>query len=151
MKTVYPYLNFPGNAEEAFTFYRDVFGGDFLQVVRFRDFPDNAMGAPESELDRIAHIALPLGDATVLYGTDVLEGWRPLVAGTNFYIAIEADSPAEADRLFARLSAGGSVGMPLEPTEWAELYSDCTDRFGIQWMIMYTGDRNFTVGMKDGS
>lgn len=148
MKTANPYLNFAGNTEEAFEFYRSIFGGEFLGVTRFRHVGDNAMGAPEHELDKIANIALPLGKNGVLMGTDVLESWgRPLTIGNNFYITIETDSVEEADRLFDRLSEGGNPEMPLQRTEWAEKYGSCADRFGVQWMVMYTGSVQFAAGV----
>lgn len=140
MKNASPYLNFPGNTEEAFEFYRSVFGGDFVELMRFRDFDGNPMGLPEHELDRIAHIALPLEGKTLLMGTDVLDGWPPVTPGNNFYITLEADTKAEAEKLFGALSDGGQVTMPLQPTAWAEAYGTCTDRYAIQWMIMYTGN-----------
>lgn len=143
MKEANAYLNFAGNTEEAFTFYRSVFGGEFISVIRFRDFSDNPMGVPEKELDRIAHIALPLGPHTMIMGTDVLEGWRPLSTGNNFYIAIEADDAGEARRLFGALAENGSTEMALQKTEWAEQYGSCVDRFGVQWMVMYTGNVQF--------
>jgi PhnB protein len=143
MKSVNPYLNFPGNTEEAFDFYRAVFGGEFLSVIRFSDFGDNAMGVPDKDLDKIAHIALPIGTG-LLMGTDTLESWgRPLTMGNNYYFALEPESGDEAERLFEALSAGGNAEMPLQPTEWAEKYGSCTDRFGVQWMVSYTGDVKF--------
>jgi PhnB protein len=138
MKTADPYLYFPGTTEAAFTFYRTVFGGEFTDLVRYGDFGDNPMGVPASQLDRVAHIGLPLGDA-VLMGTDVTDG-RPFQAGNNFYITIEADTAAEAASLFRSLSEGGSVELPLQATAWAEQYGMCMDPFGTQWMVMYTGD-----------
>lgn len=143
MKTANPYLNFAGNTEEAFDFYKSVFGGEFLSVIRFRDFGDNSMGVPEKELDKIAHIALPLGPSNLIMATDVLDGWKPLSVGSNFYIAFETDTAEEADTLFDRLSDGGQKEMLLQPTAWAEKYGTCTDRFGVQWMVMYTGDVSF--------
>lgn len=142
MKKADPYLNFPGNTEQAFEFYRTVFGGDFLAVIRFRDFDRNPMGVPERELDRIAHIALPIGD-NVLMGTDALEAWGPVTMGTNAYISLEAEGAEEAERLFSALSAGGSREMELQKTDWAEKYGSCTDRYGVQWMVSYTGDVQF--------
>jgi PhnB protein len=138
-----PYLNFPGNTEEAFNYYKSVFGGEFTNITRFRDMGNNSMGVPESDLDKIANVGLPLGKHTVLMGTDSLAGWKPLTMGNNFYITIEVDSSAEADRLFANLSDAGHVEMPLQPTEWAEKYGCCADRFGVQWMVMYTGSVQF--------
>ena len=146
MKTANPYLNFPGNTREAFEFYRSVFGGEFVDVLRFRDMGDT-MGVPESQLDGIAHISLPLGAGNILMGTDQPESWgQPLRPGNNFYIAIEADDADEADRLFAGLSAGGRVEMALEKTDWAEKYGSCVDRYDVQWMVMYTGDVQFSPG-----
>jgi PhnB protein len=137
MKAANPYLTFNGNAEEAFGFYRSVFGGEFPMVLRYRDFPDNPMEAPEDELDRIAHIALPLGES-MLMGMDALGSQGGATIGNNFHIVVEAESAVEADRLFDVLAEGGSVEMPLQETEWAEKYGICTDRFGVQWMVDYT-------------
>lgn len=143
MKSANPYLNFPGNTEEAFDFYRAVFGGEFEAVIRFRDLSADGMGAPEKDLDKIAHIALPLGNG-LLMATDTLESWnRPLTVGNNYYIALEPESGDEAERLFEALSAGGEAEMPLQPTEWAEKYGSCTDRFGVQWMVSYAGNVKF--------
>jgi PhnB protein len=139
---VSPYLNFGGNAEEAFDFYRAVFGGDFAAVMRFRDFGANPMNIPERELDRIAHIALPVGDR-LLMASDVVEGWQPLKIGNNVYITLETDSAEEAERLFGALAQGGQIEMELQRTEWAEKYGTCGDRFGVQWMVMYAGDVQF--------
>ena len=141
MKSVNPYLNFKGNTEEAFNFYRSVFGGEFATVFRFKDFPDNPMKVPEQDLNKLAHIALPLGKGNMLMATDTLDGWgRPLTMGNNFYISIEPESAEEAQRLHAALSAGGKVEMPLQKTEWAEAYGICEDKFGVQWMVNYTGN-----------
>jgi PhnB protein len=142
MKFANPYLNFPGNTEEAFDFYRSVFGGEFPMVLRFRDFPDNEMGVPDEELDRIAHIALPLGES-MLMGTDVVASDTPVRMGNNFYIVLNAESAEEADRVFDALADAGSVEMPLQRTEWSEKYGMCTDRFGVQWMMDYTGSVEF--------
>jgi PhnB protein len=142
IKGVNPYVNFNGNTEQAFEFYRSVFGGDFLGVVRYRDFP--AMGAADADLDRIAHIALPLGEDNMLMGTDVSEsaGHR-LNAGNNLYIHLEMDGTEEATRVFEALTAGGDAEMPLSKTEWAELFGSGTDPFGVKWMISFTGDVQF--------
>lgn len=140
MRHANPYLNFPGHTEEAFTFYRSIFGGEFPLVLRFRDFGPG-MDGPDA--DKIAHIALPLG-ATMLMGTDALESHgRALVAGNNFAISVEADDAGEAQRLFDGLSGGGRVEMPLGRTEWAELYGMCVDRYGVPWMVNYPGAVQF--------
>lgn len=138
------YLNFQGNAEEAFTFYRQVFGGDFASLMRFRDFPDNSMGVAETELDKIAHIALPLGPHLLLMATDVVSSWgRPFERGNHCYITLETESVAQSEQIFQALSSAGSVEMPLQETEWAEYYGTCIDRFGVQWMVNYTGNKSF--------
>ncbi len=140
------YLNFDGNAEEAFEFYRSVFGGEFDGVVRFRDFGDNSMQVPEADLDKIAHISLPLANGVGLMASDVAgpqaEGFT---VGNNVYLYLEAESAEEADRFFERLSDGGGVEMPMTATEWAEKYGIVADRFGVRWMISYTGDVEFSL------
>lgn len=144
MKAANPYINLKGNTEEAFNFYKSVFGGEFLGVVRFRDFPDNSMGVGESDLDKIAHIALPLGPHNVLMGTDAIDSMpKEFVQGNAFSITLEPETAEEAEQLFNGLSAGGDVEMPLTKTEWAEKYGSFSDKFGVQWMVNYTGDVEF--------
>lgn len=146
MQAAHPYLNFKGNTEEAFNFYKSVFGGEFAMVVRFSDFGGDAMGVPESEQHKIAHIALPLGQ-TMLMANDVVgRRGESLNVGNNVYITLTADSAAEAERLFDALADGGRVEMALQQTEWAEKYGICIDRFDIQWMVSYTGDVQFQRG-----
>lgn len=147
MKLANPYLNFEGNTEEAFNFYKSVFGGEFLAVIHYRDFGGNSMGVAEAELDKIAHIALPIGNGNMLMGTDVSAcSDKPLIQGNNFYITVEPESSREATAVFDALSAGGRVEMPLQKTEWAEQYGACQDRFGVQWMVNYTGSVQFGAG-----
>jgi PhnB protein len=143
MKAANPYLNFAGDTEEAFEFYRTVFGGEFIAVLRFRDFGAEPMGIPERDQDRIAHIALPLGPNNMLMGTDIVGDQPALRLGNNSYITLEAESAEEAERLFDGLSAGGTVAMPLQRTQWAEKYGICSDRYGVQWMVDYTGGVRF--------
>jgi PhnB protein len=141
MKAVNPYLNLPGNTEEAFTFYRSVFGGEFSGLVRFRDLPGNPMGIPEADLDKIANIALPIGASTVLMATDVVEAFPlELKRGNDFYITLEPDTKEEAESLFQALASRGNVAMPLRQTEWAELFGELTDQFGVQWMVNFQGN-----------
>lgn len=143
MKTANPYLNFPGNTEEAFTYYKSVFGGEFVDFLRFKDFGGDEMGVPEKDRDKIAHVALPLGENNLLMGTDVVDESVSVTFGNNFYVTVETDSGDEADRLFSRLADGGKIEMPLEQTSWAEKYGACSDKFGVQWMVMYTGNVQF--------
>lgn len=144
MKVANPYLNFADNTKEAFEFYRSIFGGEFTNVTRFRDMGGNEMGLAEEELDGIANIGLPIGNGNVLMATDTVEAFgKPLNTGNNFYVALEADTAEEAETVFGKLADGGVVEMPLQQVEWAEKYGSLTDRFGVQWMVMYTGDVKF--------
>jgi PhnB protein len=147
MKAVNPYLSFAGNAEEAFAFYAGVFGTQHLGVVRFRSFGDQVPGVREDELDLVAHIALPMGGGSTLMASDVPVAHQPdLVVGTNTHIHLEADSVDEAERLFAALTDGGSVVMPIARSAWAERYGMGADRFQVQWMVSYTGNARFDGG-----
>jgi PhnB protein len=140
MKAVNPYLNLPGSTEAAFIFYRSVFGGAFTGLVRFRDLPGNPMGIPEADLDKIANIALPIGANTVLMATDVVDAFpQELRRGNDFYITLEPDTAEEAKSLFQALAFRGNVAMPLRQTEWAELFGELTDQFGVQWMVNFQG------------
>lgn len=141
MKAANPYLNFAGNTEEAFNFYKSVFGGEFLGVMRFKDFKGMPGMEELSEADRnkIGHIALRLG-SNILMGTDSLESLgQSLNVGNNTYITLEPESAEEAEKVFDALSVGGKVEMPLTETEWAEKYGSCVDKFGVQWMVNYGG------------
>lgn len=143
MKSVNPYLNFNGNTEKAFKFYQSVFGGE-LQITRFKDMADN-MGATGEDLDKIANIVLPLIGDTVLMGTDILDSMgQKLTISNIFSITLEVDSADEAEELFNKLSDSGEVQMPLMETEWAEKYGALTDKFGVHWMVNYTGDVDFS-------
>ena len=137
MTTANPYLNFNGNTEEAFNFYKSVFGGEFLAIMRFKDNP--ACGnIAETDQNRIMHIALPITKDTVLMATDSLESMgQKLTVGNNFYICLAPDSKGEADRLFNELSAGGKVEMPIQDMFWGAYWGSFADRFGVQWMINY--------------
>lgn len=139
MATINPYLNFPGTTEEAFNFYKSVFGGEFLMVQRFEGQP-GCEGQEISEADRnkIMHIALPIGKGNVLMATDALESMgQKFVPGNNFSLSVSADSEAEADTLFNGLSAGGSVVMPMAKAFWGAYFGVLTDKFGVSWMINY--------------
>ncbi|MBI5473819.1 MAG: VOC family protein [Ignavibacteriae bacterium] len=136
MPTLNPYLNFAGNTEEAFKFYKSVFGGEFLNVTRFKDMPPDAPKAAENEREMIMHIALPIGKGNVLMGTDTLESMgHKLTVGNNFSITIKPESREEADKLFKGLSEGGTVAMPMADAFWGAYFGMFTDKFGIQWMI----------------
>lgn len=114
MKAVNPYLNFSDTCEEAFNFYKSVFGGEFITVMRFKETPAEVMEVPAGEGEKIMHVALPIGQGTILMGSDVPEAMGAVTSGDNFAISLSADSEAEASALFNKLSAGGQVTMPLE-------------------------------------
>ncbi len=141
MAQVNTYLNFPGNTEEAFNFYKSVFGTEFAgPVQRFKDVPPmpDQPPLPESALNGIMHIALPTLAGHVLMGTDALEimGFQ-LVAGNNVYISLQPDSRSETERLFNALKEGGTVEMPLADAFWGAYFGSLTDRFGIKWMLNF--------------
>ena len=131
------YLNFPGNTEEAFNFYKSVFGGDFLTIMRFGDNP-TPMEIPAEVKNKVMHIALPVGNGSMLMGTDAIDGFAPYAyaAGNNMHISIGPDSEQETRRIFDGLSAGGTVTMPLDQQFWG-LYGAFTDKYGINWMVNY--------------
>ena len=132
-----PYLNFNGNTEEAFNFYKSVFGGEFAMLMRFRDVPGNE-NLPAEVQNKIMHIALPVGNGNMLMATDSLESMgQKLIVGNNHYFMLGAGSKEEADDLFAKLSVNGKIEIPLQDTFWGAYYSAFTDQFGIQWMIDY--------------
>ena len=132
------YLNFDGNCEEAFNFYRSVFGGEFPFVGRFRDMPreEGIPTLPDADADKIMHISLPISKETMLMGSDTAGEWATqLVNGNNFSVSVSTDSKDEADRIFKGLSAGGQVTMPMAQTFWGSYFGMFTDKFGINWMI----------------
>ncbi len=133
------YLNFAGSAEEAFRFYRSVFGGDFLSVVRFKDMPMEGVKIPKEDENKIMHIGLPIGQDSVLMASDTIESLgQKLVQGNNAYISVHPESKTEADRIFNALSAGGAVEMPIADQPWGDYYGSFTDKFGVQWMVNYS-------------
>ena len=139
MATLNPYLNFAGNTEEAFNFYKTFFGGDFLgEINRFKDTPD-ADKLPKENQNKVMHIALPIGKGNVLMATDALESMgHKLIPGNNFYLSLEAENKTEAEKLFNALSKGGTVTMPLADAFWGAYFGMLTDKFGINWMVNYT-------------
>lgn len=142
MATINPYLNFPGTTEDAFNFYKSVFGGDFAMVQRFGDTP-GADKMPPHVKNKIMHMSLPIGNGNILMATDAIEEMgHKVTPGNNFYICISPETKDEADRLFEGLSTGGKVSQPLQDMFWGAYYGDLTDKFGIKWMINYTYPRN---------
>jgi PhnB protein len=140
MATINPYLTFNGNCEEAFEFYRSVFGGAFATVMRMGE----AEGMPVSEAakNKIMHVALPIGDTAMLMGSDTMEGFGPpFNAGNNFSVAVGPKSKEEADKLYNGLAAGGMQTMPMADAFWGAYFGMLVDKFGIQWMINFDSSR----------
>lgn len=136
--TINPYLTFAGNCEEAFHFYRSVFGGEFGYIGRFKDMPPSPDhgSAPETEGNRIMHISLPISKETTLMGSDSSDAFgHATVTGNNFSISVNAVSDREADRIFNGLSNGGKITMALSHTFWGSYFGMCVDKYGIQWMV----------------
>ncbi len=139
MVKLHTYLNFPGNAEEAFRFYRDAFGGDFKDLVRFKDMPMEGFPIPKDAEDKIMHISLPIGRDDLLMATDALESMgQKLDNGDNVSLFIQADTREEADRLFEKLSAGVIADMPMADQPWGDYMGSFKDKFGVLWMLAYT-------------
>ena len=139
MTTVNIYLTFNGNCLEAFEFYKSVFGGDFPYVGKFSEMPEEACGGkpiPEEDKDKIMHISLPISKETVLMGSDTSESFgHKVTIGNNFSISITTDTKAEADRIFAALSEGGKVLMPMADSFWGSYFGMFTDKFDVNWMV----------------
>jgi PhnB protein len=139
MARVSTYLNFPRSTEAAFTFYKSVFGTEFVgPIMRWRDMPPDPSHppTPEADLDLVMHVALPILAGHVIMGTDAPEsaGFK-LTPGNNVYLTLEPDSRADTDRLFNALADGGEVEMPLQEMFWGDYYGSLVDRFGVHWMF----------------
>lgn len=133
------YLNFAGNTEEAFSFYKSVFGGDFASVVRFKDMPMQGVKIPKKDENKIMHISLPVGQNDVLMGSDSLESLgRTLTQGNNVRLSVHPETKEEADRIFKALSAGGRIEMPMANQVWGDYYGSFMDKFGVLWMVNYS-------------
>jgi PhnB protein len=136
MATINPHINFNGNAEEAFTFYKSVFGGEFAKVMRFKDLASPEFPVAEKEANKIMHIALPIGKCNMLMGNDVPEFMGRTNENENrSKISISAESKEEADTLFNGLSSGGKIEMPMADSPWGSYFGMFRDKFGIEWMV----------------
>jgi len=134
MTKVNPYLTFNGQTEEAFNFYKSVFGGEFPGLMRWRDNPQ-CEGMTDADKNKVMHVALPVGDSVIM-GSDYVGGMgEEFTAGNNFTVAITPDTREEADKLFNGLSAGGKVFMPMGEAFWGGYFGAFVDKFGIKWMI----------------
>ncbi|NVO21588.1 MAG: VOC family protein [Bacteroidetes bacterium] len=142
MAQINPHINFNGNAEEAFIFYKSVFGGEFAIIKRFKDLSSPGFPVSENEANKIMHIALPIGK-NVLMANDVPE----ILGRTNenenrSKISISAESKEEADRIFNGLSVGGQIEMPIGDSPWGSYFAMFRDKYGIEWMVDF--DPNYT-------
>jgi PhnB protein len=137
MATINPYINFNGNAEEAFNFYKSVFGGEFTKITRFKDLQSPGLHVSESDADKIMYIALPIGN-NILMANDVPERMGRVNENENrSKIAVSAETKEEADRIFNGLSAGGSVEMPIADSPWGTYFGMFRDKYGIEWTVEF--------------
>lgn len=139
MTTINPWINFNGNAEEAFTFYKSVFGGEFAKIIRFKDVTSAEFSVPEAEAEKIMQIILPIGEGSMLVGNDV-----PSVLGTvsenenRSKIYVTTETKEAADKLFNGLSAGGQVEGPIGESSWGTYFGTFRDKYGIEWIIEFS-------------
>lgn len=131
------YITFNGNCEEAFNFYKSVFGGEFLYIGRYKDVPATDRQIFQEEKDeKIMHVSLPIGKETILQGCDnSATSEEAIISSSNISLSININNKSEADRLFNELSAGGKIKMSMAETFWGVYFGMFTDKFGINWMI----------------
>ena len=135
MALINPHINFNGNAEEAFNFYKSVFGGEFTKIIRFKDISSPEFPVPENEADKLMHIALPIGK-NFLMANDVPASMGSVNENENrSKIYVSAESREEADKLFKGLSAGGNVEVPLSDSPWGTYFGMFRDKYGIEWIV----------------
>lgn len=147
MAQINPYLNYNGNAEEAFTFYKSVFGGEFAKIMRFKDLSTPEFLVSEKEANKIMHIALPIGK-NILMANDVPESMGTTNENENrSKISISAESREEADTIFYGLSAGGQIEMPIQDSPWGSYFGMFRDKYGIEWMVDF--DPNYKANVAE--
>jgi PhnB protein len=136
MARINPYIHFNGNAQEAFTFYKSVFGGEFTKLTRYKELSGPGFSIPEKEGNKIMHIALPISKNTVLLGSDTLEVMGQVTENDNRNtIFISAETREEAEKLFNGISAGGKVEMPIGDGPLGSYFGMFADKYGVQWMV----------------
>jgi PhnB protein len=141
MASINPYINFNGNAEEAFNFYKSVFGGEFETLLRFKDLASDEFPVPENEADKIMRITLPIGESTLI-ANDVPESMGRVSEDENrSKIAVNTESREEADKIFAGLTQGGSIEMPMDDGPWGTYFGMFRDKFGIEWTVEFDPNR----------
>lgn len=136
MTSINPYLNFNGNAEEAFNFYKSIFGGEFITFQKFKDMPDGDKLPPEDS-NKVMHVSLPIGKNILMASDTAGPTSSHVVFGNNFHISINPDSREETERLFRGLALGGTITMDLQDTFWNSYFGMLTDKFGINWMVNF--------------
>jgi PhnB protein len=142
MAQINPHINFNGNAEEAFTFYKSVFGGEFATIVRFKEIASDEMPVAEHEANKIMHIALPVGK-NLLMANDVPESMGPTNENENrSKIVINAESREEADKIYNGLSPGATIEVPISDSPWGTYFAMFRDKYGIEWMIDFNPKYN---------
>jgi PhnB protein len=138
MALINPHINFNGNAEEAFTFYKSVFGGEFAKVIRFKDLASPEFTVAEKEENKIMHIVLPIGKRNMLMANDVPEAMGKTNENENrSKIVISAESKEEADKLFNGLSVGGQIEGPIGDGPWGSYFGCFRDKYGIEWIVEF--------------
>ncbi|AEV32157.1 hypothetical protein Oweho_1152 [Owenweeksia hongkongensis DSM 17368] len=139
---VHPYLNFDGQAEEAFNFYKNVFGGEFSSKMKMSEAPDGDK-LPEEDKNRLMHISLPIGKDTILMASDIVQSWgQTLHQGNGNYISLHPESREEADRIFEALSNGGEVEKPMEDQFWGDYFGSLKDKYGVFWMVNFNEEQS---------
>lgn len=139
MTNINPWINFNGNAEEAFTFYKSVFGSEFTKIIRFKDLSNSEFPVPEAEENKIMYIALPIGAGSILIGNDVPEFMGKVNESENrSKISVSTDSKEEADKLFNGLSVGGTIEGPMGDSPWETYAGMFRDKYGIEWIIEFS-------------
>ncbi len=146
MRTINPWINFNGNAEEAFTFYKSVFGGDFTKIIRFKDLASDEFTVPDAEANKLMYIALPISKHNVLIANDVPEFMGRVNESENrSKISVSAESREEADKVFNGLSAGGDVEGPIGDSPWDTSAGMFRDKYGIEWIVEFDPNYNGQV------
>jgi len=146
MATINPYINFNGNAEEAFNFYKSVFGGEFGDIIRFKDIASPEFSVAENEANKIMRITLPIGE-NMLIANDVPEAMGRVNEMENrSKVAVSAESREEADKLFKGLSEGGTTEMPMADTPWGTYFAMFRDKYGIEWTVEFDSKHNGQAG-----
>ena len=143
MSTLNSYLNFNGNCFEAFEFYKSVFGGEYAMVMKNSDVPASADNPDPGNPDGIMHMALPVGEHSILMGSDCPPAYGQVSFGSNYTISITAKDRDDADRLYQGLSAGGNAAMPMADAFWGSYFGMLEDKFKVQWMISF--DKGYSM------